>query len=78
MAMVDWYVEGVSFGNCNCRYGCPCQFEDLPSQGHCHGFEVMDLARSLVRQVHTLARAPACTQQSIAIADLSLCRGIMD
>ena len=41
MAMVDWYVEGVSFGNCNCRYGCPCQFEDLPSQGHCHGFEVM-------------------------------------
>jgi hypothetical protein len=41
MAMVDWYVEGVQFGNCNCRYGCPCQFEDLPSHGNCHGFEVL-------------------------------------
>jgi hypothetical protein len=41
MAMVDWYVEGVAFGNCNCRYGCPCQFEDLPSYGHCQGFEVL-------------------------------------
>jgi hypothetical protein len=41
MTMVDWYVEGVEFGNCNCIYGCPCQFEDLPSHGHCHGFEVV-------------------------------------
>jgi hypothetical protein len=38
--MIDWYVEGVSFGNCNCSYGCPCQFEALPTQGHCRGFEV--------------------------------------
>ncbi len=39
--MIDWYVEGVEFGSCNCRYGCPCQFEDLPSEGHCRGFEVV-------------------------------------
>lgn len=39
--MVDWYVEGVSFGNCNCAYGCPCQFEALPTTGNCRGFEVM-------------------------------------
>jgi hypothetical protein len=38
--MIDWYIEGVSFGNCNCDYGCPCQFERRPSQGNCHGFEV--------------------------------------
>jgi len=41
MANVDWYVEGIEFGNCNCRYGCPCQFEDLPSHGNCQGFEVV-------------------------------------
>jgi hypothetical protein len=41
MAMIDWYVEGVEFGNCNCKYGCPCQFEDLPSHGNCQGFEVL-------------------------------------
>lgn len=43
MAHVDWYIEGRSFGNCNCVYGCPCQFEDLPTDGICTGFEVMHI-----------------------------------
>lgn len=38
--MIDWMVEATSFGACNCDYGCPCQFERRPSQGHCHGFEI--------------------------------------
>lgn len=38
--MIDWWLESVSFGNCNCDYGCPCQFERRPSQGNCRGFEV--------------------------------------
>lgn len=38
--MVDWSIEAVSFSNCNCDYGCPCQFERRPSQGNCRGFEV--------------------------------------
>lgn len=41
MAMVDWYVEGVEFGVCNCVYTCPCQFEGLPTEGNCRGFEVV-------------------------------------
>ncbi|HJS21145.1 MAG TPA: DUF1326 domain-containing protein [Steroidobacteraceae bacterium] len=41
MNQVDWYVEGPSYGSCNCSYGCPCQFEDLPTHGHCRGFEVL-------------------------------------
>ena len=41
MANVDWYIEGIEFGNCNCDYSCPCQFEALPSEGHCRGFEVI-------------------------------------
>jgi hypothetical protein len=41
MSQVDWYVEGQSFGSCNCSYGCPCQFEDLPTHGNCTGFEVL-------------------------------------
>ncbi len=36
----DWYVEATTFGNCNCDYNCPCQFELRPTQGNCHGFEV--------------------------------------
>jgi hypothetical protein len=42
MALIDWYIEGVAFGNCSCAYGCPCQFEDKrPTHGHCRGFEVV-------------------------------------
>jgi hypothetical protein len=43
--MVDWYVEGVEFGNCNCDYGCPCQFESRPTHGDCHGFEVVRIEK---------------------------------
>ena len=40
MALVDWSVKGMAYGNCNCDYGCPCQFEALPTHGSCQGFEV--------------------------------------
>ena len=43
MAHTDWYIEGKSFGNCNCVYGCPCQFEDIPTDGHCNGVEVLHI-----------------------------------
>ncbi len=45
MPNVDWYIEGKEFGNCNCAYGCPCQFEDIPTHGHCRGFEALEIAR---------------------------------
>jgi hypothetical protein len=38
--MIDWQIDAISFGNCNCDYGCPCQFERRPSHGDCRGFEV--------------------------------------
>jgi hypothetical protein len=41
MTMVDWSVKGLAYGNCNCDYGCPCQFESLPTHGGCEGFEVI-------------------------------------
>jgi len=39
MARVGWLIEGEAFGNCNCDYGCPCQFEGRLNQGNCPGFE---------------------------------------
>lgn len=39
MAKTDWYLEGLAYGNCNCDYGCPCQFEKRPTNGSCIGFE---------------------------------------
>ena len=33
--MTLWELHGRSFGNCNCAYGCPCQFNALPTDGTC-------------------------------------------
>jgi hypothetical protein len=35
MAYVEWEVKAREFANCNCNYGCPCQFNALPTHGHC-------------------------------------------
>ncbi len=28
-------IHGIEYGNCNCAYGCPCQFNALPTHGNC-------------------------------------------
>ena len=33
--MTDWTIKGREFVHCNCAYGCPCQFNALPTHGHC-------------------------------------------
>ena len=40
---VDWSIQGVEYSNCNCAYGCPCQFEARPTQGHCRGLEAIGI-----------------------------------
>lgn len=35
MASTEWSIEGTHFVNCNCAYGCPCQFNALPTDGTC-------------------------------------------
>ena len=31
MAFVEWEMEGAEFVNCSCEWGCPCQFNSLPT-----------------------------------------------
>jgi hypothetical protein len=35
MANAQWRIKGREFVNCNCSYGCPCQFSGLPTHGFC-------------------------------------------
>ena len=35
MPYVEWSIEGREFANCNCAWGCPCQFNALPTYGDC-------------------------------------------
>jgi hypothetical protein len=32
---IKWRIAGEEVGNCNCSWGCPCQFNALPTTGHC-------------------------------------------
>ena len=32
---VKWHLKGRNFSHCNCSYGCPCQFNALPTHGNC-------------------------------------------
>ncbi|MDA1229045.1 MAG: DUF1326 domain-containing protein [Chloroflexi bacterium] len=32
-----WVIEADYLQACNCDYGCPCEFEAPPTQGHCEG-----------------------------------------
>jgi hypothetical protein len=36
MPDAKWMIKGRGFTNCNCAYGCPCQFNALPTHGECH------------------------------------------
>lgn len=33
--MISWAIKGRELANCNCDYGCPCQFNALPTTGTC-------------------------------------------
>ena len=35
MPDTKWTIQAREFTNCNCSYGCPCQFNALPTHGHC-------------------------------------------
>ena len=30
-----WMIRGVEYNNCNCAWGCPCQFNAPSTHGHC-------------------------------------------
>src|SRR5438270_823801 len=30
-----WFIRALQISNCNCSYGCPCQFSGLPTHGDC-------------------------------------------
>ena len=33
--MTPWEIHALELANCNCAYGCPCQFNALPTTGSC-------------------------------------------
>ena len=38
MAKISWSISGEEIASCNCAWGCPCQFNALPTTGRCEAF----------------------------------------
>jgi hypothetical protein len=43
MADTHWTIKGREFVHCNCAYGCPCQFNALPTHGNCETVVGIDI-----------------------------------
>lgn len=41
MALTEWRMRGPEIANCNCDWGCPCQFNALPTRGTCRAMTAM-------------------------------------
>ncbi|MEH6589940.1 MAG: DUF1326 domain-containing protein [Halioglobus sp.] len=45
MTKLLWEIEGEEIGNCNCDYGCPCQFYALPTDNTCRALAAVRIDR---------------------------------
>jgi hypothetical protein len=52
MAHLDWRLEGEWMKNCNCAFGCPCDFNAKPTNGHCEGLLGMRINHGHVEDVN--------------------------
>lgn len=41
--MTPWEIKATEFANCNCAYGCPCQFNALPTKGFCEAAVAIEI-----------------------------------
>ena len=45
MAQANWRLEGEWLKNCNCAFGCPCDFNARPTNGECKGLLGMRITK---------------------------------
>jgi hypothetical protein len=45
MTSANWRLEGEWIKNCNCAFGCPCDFNARPTFGHCEGLVAMHIVK---------------------------------
>ena len=43
MPNISWRMKGKHIKNCNCAYGCPCDFNAPPTYGPCEGMSGMHI-----------------------------------
>jgi hypothetical protein len=59
--MTPWEIQGRELVNCNCSYGCPCQFNALPTHGKCEAIGTVLIERGYYGEVPLDGLAGAMT-----------------
>ena len=49
--MIPWEMKARELANCNCSYGCPCQFNALPTHGFCEAVICMQIDKGFYGSV---------------------------
>ena len=49
--MTPWEIHAVLVANCNCAYGCPCQFSALPTYGTCEAADGFHIEKGFYGEV---------------------------
>lgn len=51
MTIPDWMIRGPEIATCNCDWGCPCQFNALPTHGNCRAGVAMRIEEGYFEDV---------------------------
>ena len=51
MKLAEWTMEGLEFANCNCIWGCPCQFNGAPTHGNCRAHTFVQIEKGRFNDV---------------------------
>jgi hypothetical protein len=51
MKLAEWSMKGVEFSNCNCIWGCPCQFNGAPTHGNCRAYTFVHIDKGHFKDV---------------------------
>ena len=72
MAQAKWRLEGEWMKNCNCAFGCPCDFNAKPTHGHCEGLLGMRITHGPQGGAGTGRRSITCAGRAVSWAGVAL------
>ena len=65
--MIKWEIKGREFGNCNCDYGCPYQFNALPTHGNCWAVVGIRILASHPRRPPMISQRIRCSSMLLLL-----------
>ena len=69
---VEWRIKGTELANCNCAYGCPCQFNALPTHGNCRAAVAFEIEEGHFATMRTASLVASLAAGGLILAGAGL------